>query len=171
MKGLALFYFFLGLQLQLPELAVRYFLIDLGIEVSALAAFSGTLAIPWCLKPIYGIISDRFKVCSLRRKPYIIIFNALGSFLWVLLFAIQPSIWACQIILLICSVSTCFSDVMYDSILVEIAKTESSQDHGKVQSICWASRAIGALFGAAITGYMLTEITPKDIFMVEIIEN
>ena len=166
-KGLAIFYFFLGLQLQLPELAARLFLIKLEIDVSSLAAFEGTLAIPWCLKPVYGMISDKYKICSLRRKPYIILFNVVGSILWILLYYLRPTIWGTEIILVLCSISVCFTDVMYDSILVELAKKEGNDDHGKTQSICWASRAFGALVGAGLTGYMLTKVEPKKIFLME----
>ena len=87
MLSIALFYFFLGVILALPDLAVRFFLINLGIEVSTLGAFYATLFIPWCLKPVYGIISDSFLLCGYRRKPYIIVANIMGAVMWVIMSA------------------------------------------------------------------------------------
>ena len=43
----ALYYFFLGVILQLPDLAVRFYLMERGVDVAALAALQGTIVIPW----------------------------------------------------------------------------------------------------------------------------
>ncbi|MBF41633.1 MAG: folate/biopterin family MFS transporter [Gammaproteobacteria bacterium] len=165
--GLGIFYFCLGIQLQLPELAIRYYLIDQGIDVASLAAFQATLAIPWCMKPLYGFLSDSCKLCSLRRKPYIILCNFLGSFCWVSMYSLRPTVMGAQGIIVITSILTCFADVMYDSILVEMAKKELINDHGKVQSFCWGCRAFGALLAAGISGYLLMYLTALEMFLIE----
>ena len=114
-----LFYLFLGVLLQLPDLAVRFYLMGLGVDVASLAAFQATLVIPWCLKPLYGFVSDSFPVCGLRRKPYVIVCNVLNCGLWMAMALMEDTpVWAAQILLFLASVMTCFTDVMYDSILV-----------------------------------------------------
>jgi len=166
-KMLIVFYFCLGVQLALPDLALRFFLIQLGIEVSQLGTFYATLFLPWCAKPLYGMISDRFPLWGLRRKPYIIISNLGAGILWVLLFAVEGSIWGAQVLAMLTSICTCFADVMYDSILVEQARLESHQKHGIVQSWCWAARAAGALVASFCGGVFLRFLTPRQLFLIE----
>jgi len=168
-KGIAIFYFFLGVLLQLPDLAIRFFLIDLGIEVATLSAFQATLVIPWCLKPFYGFISDNILICKMRRKPYIILCNLMCMVVWLVMYTLEDQIWTAQCLLVLASVFTCFSDVMYDSILVEIAKKEHVEDHGKAQSWCWGSRAAGAFVAAAMGGFLLKYMKPQEIFILEAI--
>ena len=166
-KGISLFYFFLGLILQLPELAVRFYLIDLGIEPSVLGAFQATLVIPWCAKPVYGFISDALPLCGRRRQPYIILCNLMAALAWTLMSTMTNEVWAAQVLLVLASVMTCFADVMYDSILVELAKKEDEHDHGKIQSWCWGSRAAGALVAAFMGGIALRYVTPQKVFVAE----
>ena len=167
MPRIALFYIFLGVLLQLPDLAVRFYLIDLGIEVAALGVFQATLIIPWCLKPLYGFISDSVLIRGLRRRPYIIACNALCAVIWLVMSQWKTPVWAAQLLLFMASVVTCFSDVMYDSILVEIAKREEGNDHGKAQSWCWGARAVGALVAAGAGGLLLNVVSPQVIFLAE----
>jgi folate/biopterin transporter len=167
MHRIALFYFFLGIILQLPDLAVRFYLIDLGIGVATLGVFQATLIIPWCLKPFYGFISDSVLIRGLRRKPYIIACNVLCTAIWFIMAQCKTPVWAAQLLLFLASVMTCFSDVMYDSILVEIAKQEEGDDHGKTQSWCWGARAVGALVAAGTGGLLLNVVSPQVIFLTE----
>ena len=166
---IAVFYFFLGVTLQLPELAVRFFLINKGIGVAHLGAFQATLIIPWCLKPLYGFISDSVTLCGQRRKPYIVLSNLFCGAIWMSMCACgaDVSIAHAQVALFVASMLTCFADVMYDSLLVEYAKLEEHDNHGKAQSWCWAARALGALLAAAVGGYALIYVPPSSVFMVE----
>jgi len=166
-NSIIVFYFFLGVLLQLPDLAIRFFLIDLGIEVATLSAFQATMVIPWCLKPLYGFVSDNILICKLRRKPYIILCNLLCMIVWLVMYTLEDQIWVAQCLLVLASVFTCFTDVMYDSILVEIAKKEHVEDHGKAQSWCWGARAAGAFTAAAMGGFLLKYMKPQDIFILE----
>ena len=159
------FYFFLGVLLQLPDLAVRFFMMDRGLDVASLAAFQATLVIPWCLKPLYGFLSDSCPLCGFRRKPYVTLANVINAGLWFTMAATSPPVWAAQMLLFTASMMTCFSDVMYDSILVEIAKAED--EHGVAQSRCWGARAVGALIAAIVGGVALDSVPPTAIFVAE----
>lgn len=164
---IVVFYFFLGLLLQLPSLAVELFLINSGYQPASVAALTATLVIPWCLKPVYGIISDTCPIGGKRRKPYIILFNGIAALAWLLLGLAEQSMLVTQVALFIASLATCFSDVMYDSIVVTLAKKEDDSSHGKLQSRCWGARAGGALLGAILGGVLLKYVSPGDIFLTE----
>ena len=82
-KRLSFFYFTLGVVLNLaPELAGTMYMSGRGIEVDELAKFAALLTVPWCLKPVYGLISDTCPLFGERRRPYIFGANALNAVLW-----------------------------------------------------------------------------------------
>lgn len=167
MNTIEVFYFFLGILLQLPSLAVELFLIHSGYQPASVAALTATLVIPWCLKPIYGIISDTCPIRGRRRKPYIILSNTVAATAWLILSLLKHNMLATQVCLFVASLATCFSDVMYDSIVVTLAKKEDDSSHGKLQSRCWGARAGGALIGAIMGGVLLTYWDPATVFLAE----
>ena len=166
-QSLSVFYFFLGVILQFPDLALRFYLINLGIGVAHMSAFTATLVIPWVIKPLFGFISDTWPIFGRRRIPYIILGNVVSACCWSALAFVEPSISAAQILVLVSSMATCWTDTIYDSILVILAKREAKEDHGKIQSFCWACRAVGALVAALLGGLLLRELIPADVFIIQ----
>ena len=163
-KWLPLFYFALGIQLQLPQLAASLYLLnDLQMDIASLAAYEATLTLPWCMKPFFGLVSDSFPICGRRRAPYIVLGNAVLALTWTAL-ARSTSPTTAQALLFVSSVATCTVDVMYDSLLVEAAKCEGSDDHGTSQSLCWGARACGALIASLLGGLLLQVVTNRTIF-------
>ena len=161
---LPVFYFALGIQLQLPELAASLYLLrDLQMDVATLAAFEATLILPWCLKPVFGLVSDTFPLCGRRRAPYIILGNLVLAATWTALAGSSNAATA-QALLLLASTTTCGIDVMYDSLLVEAAQHEPDTDHGTIQSTCWGARAAGALVAALGGGLLLQVLTSRSVF-------
>ena len=165
---IAILYFFLGISLNFGDLAVHLELIDKGITVADLAIFAANMVIPWCLKPLYGLISDVFPILGQRRRPYIVVSNLLACLCWAYMSEENISIFMLKSIMFCISLFTCFSDVMYDSLLVVEAQTERDSDHGKKQSTCWLARAAGATMASFSSGYLLNGFAQrKDIFMVQ----
>ncbi|NUQ63375.1 MAG: hypothetical protein HUU20_12930 [Pirellulales bacterium] len=52
---------------------VRSLLKSWGHSASQIAAFSAVLALPWSLKPLYGILTDFVPIAGYRRKSYLIL--------------------------------------------------------------------------------------------------
>ena len=80
------FYLLLGFCFQFPSVAMRYWMME-NVQVSPaqMSAIFGVVAIPWCLKPIYGFISDSYPIYGLRRRPYMVIMSFATCFMWILL--------------------------------------------------------------------------------------
>jgi len=156
--------------MQLPELAATLFLLtDLRLEVATLAAFQATLVLPWCLKPVFGFVSDAWPLAGGRRRtPYVVLGNAALALTWTVLARLSDPATATpatvQTFLLVASTLTCGIDVMYDSLLVEVAQHERSTEHGTRQARCWAARAAGALTAALVGGALLQVVTPRTVF-------
>src|SRR5215210_2661572 len=58
---------------------VRTLLGTWGRSVSESATFSALLAIPWALKPLYGLLSDFVPLWGSRRKGYLIVTSAVTA--------------------------------------------------------------------------------------------
>ena len=69
----ALIYFGQGIY-NLPAQSIFYWLKDtLGLTVAKITYISAFATIPWCIKPLYGLISDLFPLAGYRRKSYMIL--------------------------------------------------------------------------------------------------
>ena len=136
---------------------MRYWMME-WVSPAQMAAIFGITSIPWCLKPLYGFISDSYPICGYRRRPYIIIGGYLSSIMWILLPFCPRDEFVVTLVMTLSSTGLCLADVMADSLLVEIARKESDDDKGTIQSYSWMLRFSGGLsasiFGAIAYDYM-----------------
>ncbi len=145
---LLLFYFLLGFCFGFPAVALEFYLIDtLKMEPATMTALFGIVSLPWCMKPLLGLISDTFPIRGYHRIPYI----SLGSFVsglswWVLPFFTD----FIGTLLFIGSLFMCLADVCCDCILVQRARLEDEEHKGEIQSWAWGLRAAGALCASII---------------------
>lgn len=146
------FYLMLGFVFQFPSVAMRFWLIEkVKLSPAQLMAMGGLAGIPWCLKPVYGFMSDSFPIFGYRRIPYIL----FGC--WVTTISYWALPWYADNMEMVCffmflsSLGTCIADVVCDSILVVHAREETEEDRGNIQSWCWGLRATGGLI-ASLSG-------------------
>jgi len=164
---LALFYFLLGVILNMADLATNLELIGLGISVADLAVFNAIMIVPWCIKPVYGLVSDAWPICGERRRPYIIMANLLCSVGWGVIAKYELTLTQLRTLLFALSMLTCASDVMYDSLLVVEAKKEDTGHHGKKQTVCWIARAAGATIASFVAGMLLMHVSRQAMFVAQ----
>ncbi|PON68343.1 Folate-biopterin transporter, partial [Parasponia andersonii] len=50
------------------------------VQPSAIQLYGGLFAIPWVLKPIWGLMTDVFPVKGYRRRPYFVLAGLVGAF-------------------------------------------------------------------------------------------
>ena len=142
----------LGFVFQFPSVAMRFWFIEkVKLSPAQLMAMGGLAGIPWCLKPVYGFMSDTYPIFGYRRRPYVMIgcWMATVSY-WILPWYADNMEMVC-FCMFISSLGTCVADVVCDSILVTHAKKESDDNTGSIQSWCWGLRACGGLL-ASLTG-------------------
>lgn len=164
--AILLVYFIQGV-LSLARLAISFFLKDdLGLSPAQVAALTGVAALPWIIKPIWGFISDGLPILGYRRRPYLILSGLLGSLSWGLLATVVDSAGAATGAIALSSLSVAISDVIADSLVVERARTESTSQVGSLQSLCWATSAIGGLITAYLSGWLLELLTPQQVFAI-----
>lgn len=164
--GILLVYFVQGV-LSLARLAISFFLKDdLGLSPAQVAALTGVAALPWIVKPLWGFISDGLPILGYRRRPYLILSGLMGSLSWGLLATVVDSAGAATGAIALSSLSVAISDVIADSLVVERARTETTRQIGSLQSLCWATSALGGLITAYLSGWLLELFTPQQVFSI-----
>lgn len=73
-------YFTQGIRSTLCSLGTSYYLNEtLALPPAQSEALRGTAAIPWIIKPVYGMLSDSVPIWGTRRKSYLLIFSAISA--------------------------------------------------------------------------------------------
>ena len=157
-------YFVQGI-LGLARLAVSFFLKDdLGLSPAEVAALTGIAALPWVIKPVFGLISDGLPLFGYRRRTYLVLSGILGTLSWVALATAVNSAWAAAGAMLLASLSVAISDVIADSLVVERARKESLGQAGSLQSLTWGVAAVGGLITAYLSGWLLEHLSSQVVF-------
>ena len=153
--------------LGISRLAVSFFLKDeLALSPAQVAALMGIAALPWTIKPIFGLISDGLPIFGYRRRPYLILSGLVGVAAWLSLATIVHTTTAATVAIVITSLSVAVSDVIVDSLIVERARDESLVDSGSIQSLCWGAAAVGGLLTAYASGLLLEHFSTRTVFAI-----
>ena len=157
-------YFVQGI-LGLARLAISFFLKDdLGLSPAQVAALAGIAFLPWIIKPIFGFLSDGLPIFGYRRRSYLIFSGILGCLAWSALATVVDNYWTATTAILTSSVSVAISDVIVDSLVVERVRKESISQSGSLQSLCWATSALGGLITAYLSGWLLQQFSTQIVF-------
>ncbi|MBM3231512.1 folate/biopterin family MFS transporter [Candidatus Peregrinibacteria bacterium] len=141
-----------------------YYKEDLGLSIAQASIIGSLSIIPWSIKPLYGLLSDRIPLMGLRRKPYLFLaglFGASGYFsmaTWVHNFS------GAIIATILSGLGFALADVIVDGIVAEKSKNQS--EAGKLQSVCRASIMTGALLVAYVSGILTEMIGPRNVFWI-----
>ncbi|NJK57632.1 MAG: folate/biopterin family MFS transporter [Pleurocapsa sp. SU_5_0] len=164
--GILTVYFVQGI-LGLARLAVSFFLKDdLGLSPAEVAALTGITALPWIIKPLFGFISDGLPIFGYRRRPYLILSGLLGSASWLALATLVNNAFTATLVILFTSLAVAISDVIVDSLIVELAREESLSQSGSLQSLSWGASALGGLLTAYFSGLLLQHLSSNQVFEI-----
>jgi folate/biopterin transporter len=160
----------------LASLAETYLLKDqLHLGPAEMSALSGIFVLPWTIKPLYGFLSDGLPLFGFRRKSYLIMAGVIGgssyaalgySPFWDSLETSTAVAGTCAALIL-SSACIAVSDVVADGIVVTRTRKESAENPalaGSLQSLCWGSSAIGALFAASCSGSLIESVGNRGVF-------
>lgn len=154
-------YFAIGFVMSFPTIAIQFTIMDITTPVSASIAY-GCMMIPWCLKPTFGYISDRYSIFNWgKRKPYIFFCSLLSSFLYINVYDYKDNFELFVTLLTLISTCVCFIDVCADSITVSYAKEE--MENGLIQSNTWISRGTGTLMGFVLGGLLYKSTDAQNV--------
>ena len=163
---LAYCYFTIGFVVSFPSIAIQFvFMEKLHSSPISMAMSYGIIAFPWCIKPIYGYISDKYTIFDWgKRRPYISFTGLLASYMYIIAGAHLDNIYSMVSILTVISLLICVADVCADSITVELVRNEKNK--GVIQSNNWIARAFGTLVGAFFGGMAYNELNADAVFKI-----
>lgn len=120
--------------------AQKYYLFDdLKLTPTRYSKVDGFANIPWQVKALFGMASDSFSICGLRKTPYIILASIGGivsaASLWL---APIASYQSAALLLVLANLSIASPDVMIDG-----TTAENSRKHphlaADLQTLSWSS--------------------------------
>lgn len=140
---------------------------DWGRNTKQVATFGAILALPWCLKPVFGFLSDFLPLGGYRRKSYLILTSlaALGGFTALYLTPLhegdeRPLLsW-----LMLSSVGIIFCDVVVDALMIETGQPLGIT--GRLQSVQWAAIHTGAILTGVVGGVLSEKQLQKSGFFL-----
>jgi hypothetical protein len=166
------FYFILGVTMELPSLAIFWHMRDqYGVSPAKYQMMMTDMQIPWTIKWVFGFISDVFPIMGYRRRPYIMGAMMLCSVAWYLQSTpvVDDSVTLFMVGMVVVSTTMCNADVIVDGVVVESTKkiAKVSVKMSKyLLPMCWISRGTGNLVTAFASGHILTLTDPDGVFRI-----
>ncbi|TMW55407.1 hypothetical protein Poli38472_013298 [Pythium oligandrum] len=162
-------YFTQGIRSTLCSLGTSYYLNEtLALPPAQSEALRGTAAIPWIVKPIYGMLSDSVPIWGTRRKSYLLIFSAISAMAYLALSVpgLITTYHGALVALVVASLGIAFCDVVIDGKVVEAARSEKEDMAGNLQTLSWLSLSIGSVLGSMVSGFTLNTFGPLGVFFI-----
>lgn len=89
--------------------------------------------LPWCIKPVFAYISDRYYISGYRTKIYFLI-TGFSEMLCLLLLGIQiKSTFVVTFLILLDQISLAFRDSLAEALMVILTKTEERNQQREIQ--------------------------------------
>src|SRR5262249_42076761 len=126
-----------------------------GESPASLAALMALLAIPWSIKPAFGLLSDFVPLLGSRRRNYLLLANGMAavSLLLLVLVPLSPeNRWLLFALFLPTTMGIALGDVIVDALMVE--KGQPLGLTGRFQSIQWAAANAALLLTGVLGGYV-----------------
>jgi MFS family permease len=137
---------------------VRSLLRIWGESLAAIGALMALLALPWTIKPVFGLLSDFVPLFGSRRRKYLLLANgaaAVSLFLLAFVPIAPGSIWLLFALLLPTTMAIALGDVIVDALMVE--KGQPLGLTGRFQSMQWAAANAALLLTGVLGGYVAQE--------------
>ncbi|NJO55746.1 MAG: MFS transporter [Rhodospirillales bacterium] len=150
-------YFLQGIPWGLATVAIPAWLAMNGATPVAVGVFVATAVLPWSLKPLNGVLMDRFTYKPMgRRRAWILGAQALMLCSLLTLALLQPGPAEISLLAALCftlNFSATLNDVAIDGMAVDIVPDD---ERTAVNSCMFASQAAGVAATGAIAGLVMS---------------
>jgi MFS family permease len=161
-------YFTQGVNISIFAVVVPiYLLAQLGVvESSDIAGLATIVSLPFVVKFLYGILSDKivFKKIG-RRKPWILSAIFVAGIIWIILPVFLTPQNAFQVFTIsgiLIFLGIAIADTAIDGFILDICPKNQL---GRVQGFCWSTRSIGTIIGGPMIAAILIVIPIEFIFI------
>ncbi|KAE8056239.1 hypothetical protein FH972_013028 [Carpinus fangiana] len=154
-----------GLGGALSRVGTDYYMKDVQkVQPSEAQIYGGITAIPWIVKPLWGLLTDVLPIFGYRRRPYFVLAGCLGV-VSMLLLSLHEKL---HLVLALLSLTAGSAGVAIADVTIDACVAQNSISHpslaADMQSLCALSSSIGALVGYFISGIFVHLIGPKGVF-------
>ena len=146
-----------------------YLLSPAPVDAGQIASMMSIILLPFGVKFIYGILSDKIGFKNLgRRKPWIIGASFLSGLIWIIFpFILTPNnaMSLVTILGIVIVIGVAMADTAIDGLILDLYPKERL---GRVQGICWGFRSVGIIAGGPLLVVLIimTGGTTEMIFIV-----
>ncbi|MFX0070715.1 MAG: MFS transporter [Candidatus Hermodarchaeota archaeon] len=150
-------YLFQGVVTSMFAVIVPIYLITLigGVTASEIAFLASIILLPFSIKLVYGIMTDKYGSKRFgRRRPYILSSSILAGFTWIIIPLLVTPVNALLLFAitgLIIFFGIALSDTALDGLILDICPKPQL---ARTQGFCWAGRSIGVITGGPILAYL-----------------
>jgi MFS family permease len=151
-------YFAHGMSCGLAKQPFIYYFKSLGMTADMVAACLSVAAIPWMIKPVYGLLIDLVPLWGYRRKSYLFVMAACAAAGYAALANVMSAdfiIWA----LLISTLGIAAIDVVVDALMVEqglaLGLIKRFQGHQ------WMCLNLAAITAGLAGGWLTQSLAPE----------
>lgn len=162
-RGLMLFfglvYFAQGLSCGLLAQPFTYYLKSHGMAADTVTTVFAVAALPWMIKPLYGLLIDLVPLWGYRRKTSLMVTAGLATigFLGLSQFALpHVMVWA----LLVATLGIAATDVVVDALMVEQGLRLGRVKQFQGQQWLWLN--IAAIMAALLGGWLSQALDPTE---------
>ena len=149
----------------LRGISLPYFQSFFGVSLQEYHNLYATLLLmPWCLKPVFGAISDYFPINRKRKFYYILVCCAL-MIAGLAHLCLHSTLKAAQLALLMISCSLVFCDLLFEASYAEQLRDVAEESGTKLVTFAWGCGAFGGAVAAVIAG-MLGDAKLYDVAFV-----
>ena len=141
----------------------RSLLRNWGYSTESVGTFMAVLALPWAIKPLYGLLTDFVPLFGTRRRSWLLIttFVTAASLVAVYAFGVPHGAAGLLLVwLLVPTIGVAFSDVVVDALMVEEGQPRGLT--GRLQSVqwtaMWAATILTGFLGGALSQRNLQEV-------------
>jgi MFS family permease len=133
---------------------VRSLLKGRGSDTARVAMIMSLLALPWSLKPLFGLIIDFAPLPGGRRKPYLLLAAGAtaAALAWVYFFPAAGGETSMIAALFVATMGIAGADVACDALMVE--KGQPLGITGQLQSVQWTAAYGATVITGALGGYL-----------------
>ena len=166
----------------ISALAVSYYLKDiLNISPATMSQLYALIALPWTIKPLFGLITDLYPLFGFRRKSYILLCGVFNLINWLILSYYVVRLFPMISLLFLISCFSCFCSVIGEAIVVEVSqlnkkiknynnnnynKDNDEEDAKDYVSIYFIIKNFGCLLSAYFKGKFVEWFELKTIFLI-----
>jgi folate/biopterin transporter len=151
----------------ITALAISYYFKDeMKVDPATLSTIQSIAAFPWCLKPLFGFVSDGFPLFGFRRRPYIMLGGLIGAVSWFLFAGAVNSVWGGFICMVLSNIGIAMANVIAEALIVERSRGEEQHYASTLQSIIWGSFSVAGVISAFLSGWLIKYISYKSTFAI-----